>query len=275
MWDIGGGPSGVEYSWLTADSDVLYRTYTLQDLEPELQRRGVDSVVLVQASDSMAETETLLDAAERTTLRAAVVGWLPLNDPHQMEIELASTVDRRRLVGVRHLIHVADDPRWLLRPSVLQSLGLLADAGLTFDAVAETPRLLAQVPVVARQHPNLTIVLDHLGKPPIAGGRWQPWADLLTEAAARPNVVGKISGLATVSGSRIGAAHWQPYVDHALETFGPERLMFGGDWPFTLTAASYEQVWDASIGTLSALNSEDRETVLSSTAERIYSMEGL
>ena len=128
---------------------------------------------------------------------------------------------------------------------------------------------------MARRHPDLTIVLDHIGKPPISSGSFRPWADLLADIARCPNVVAKLSGLATVSGGDVSSHAWQPYVDHALTVFGPDRLMFGGDWPFTLTAATYEEVWDATSGTLQGLAPHEIEAVLSSTARRVYSLERL
>ncbi len=260
----------MKYDWLTKTSDVLYRNYTLTDIEPELAEHGVGALVLVQAADSPAENRVLLAAAAASPHPAAVVGWLPLHRPELVAAELPALRAHPEFVGVRHMIHRDPDPRWLLRPEVSDSLGLLAEAGLVFDAVAERPDLLAQVPLIARAHPDLTVVLDHLGKPPIATGEWQPWADLLAEAAAEPNVVAKISGLATVSGAEITARRWQPYVDHALACFGPGRLMAGGDWPFTLTAASYRTVWRTTLATLAHLSPVERVQVLTEVAWRTY-----
>ncbi len=273
IWDIHGGKYHVEYDWLTETSDVLYQTYTLHDLAPQLSEHGVGALVLVQASDSTAESYALLDAAAAAPCPAAVVGWLPLHEPDRAAGQLAR-LRRTAFVGVRHMIHRDPDPAWLLRPEVSEGLAMLAEAGLSFDAVAETTELLAQVPLIAAEHPTLTVVLDHLGKPPVAAGDWQPWADLLAMAAQAPNVVAKISGLATVSAPGFTAAHWQRYVDHALAIFGPDRLMVGGDWPFTLTAASYREVWQATLGTLAGLSPADRARVLSGTASRIYKLPG-
>ncbi|MGW4244494.1 amidohydrolase family protein [Nocardia sp. NPDC004722] len=268
VWDITGGKFDVEYDWLTNTSDVLWRTYTLDDLRPQLPEFEVGALVLVQAADSLAETRALLDAAERAPLPTAVVGWLPLHDPARTAAELDTP--HPALVGVRHMIHRDPDPVWLLRHEVSQSLALLAEAGLVFDAVAERPDLVAQVPVIAAAHPTLTVVLDHLGKPPIAERGWQPWADRLAEAAGCANVVAKLSGLATASAPGFTAADWQPYVDHALSVFGPDRILAGGDWPFTLTAASYRTVWRTTLDTLIALSPADRAAVLSENARRIY-----
>ncbi|MFI9511091.1 amidohydrolase family protein [Nocardia sp. NPDC052566] len=274
VWAVDGGKFRVEYDWLTNTSDVLFRTYTLDDAEPEFAEHGVGGVVLVQAADSLAENHALLAAAAATPRPAAVVGWLPLHRPDLVAAELPSLRAHPAFAGVRHMIHRDPDPKWLLRPEVSDGLGQLADAGLVFDAVAERPELLAQVPAIAHAHPGLTIVLDHLGKPPIATRQWQPWADLLTAAAAEPNVVAKISGLATASSPGFTAADWQPYVDHALAVFGPNRLMVGGDWPFTLTAASYRTVWHTTLDTLAHLTVEDRDQILSTVPRRVYRLPG-
>ncbi len=267
VWDISGGKFQVEYDWLEQTSEVLRRTYTLDDLEPDLDDLGVDALVLVQAADSTAENAALLDAAARAPRPAVVVGWLPLHRPERMPDALSRCPG---LVGVRHMIHRDPDPEWLLRPEVSRSLGLLAEAGLSFDAAAERPDLLAQVPVIAARHPTLPVILDHLGKPPIAAGGWQPWADLLAAAAAQPNVVAKISGLATVSAPGFTAADWRPYVEHTLAVFGADRVMLGGDWPFTLSAAAYPTVWQTTLDTLAHLSPGDRAAVLGETAARIY-----
>ena len=269
-----GGGSGVDYSWLTGstapDLDPLRRSFRLADLEPHLDTAGVDGIVLVQAADSLAETDELLRVAAGSVRPAAVVGWLPLADAAATARELDARSPASTLVGVRHLIHDEPDTRWLLRDDVAAGMRILEHRGLTFDAVAERPDLLAQVPVVARRHPELTIVVDHLGKPPIAAGDWQPWADLLSAAAAEPNVVGKVSGLNTASAARWQASDWQRYVDHAIDVFGPERLMLGGDWPVALLAGTYAEVWNALLTTISTLGAGERAAVTAATAQRVY-----
>ncbi|MFG1798154.1 amidohydrolase family protein [Nocardia sp. NPDC049149] len=272
VWQVDGGKFDVQYDWLNETSDVLRQNYTLADVDPALADHGVGAIVLVQAADSLAENRALLAAAVATSRPAAVVGWLPLHRPELVAAELPRWRSHPEFVGVRHMIHRDPDPKWLLRQEVSESLALLAEAGLAFDAVAERPDLLAQVPLIAREHPDLTIILDHLGKPPIASNGWQPWADLLSDAASAPNVVAKISGLATVSGTEISAARWQPYVDHALAVFGPGRLMVGGDWPFTLTAASYPTVWRTTMATLAHLDPAERVQVLTEVAWRTYQL---
>lgn len=269
VWDVQHRPVEVDYPWLTPELGALYRTYTLDDLRPQMEERSIHGVVLVQAADSLAETEALLCAAAVSPVPTKVVGWLPLDDPLATAAEL-DRIESAHFVGVRHMIHLDPDPRWLTRAGVGRSLDLLATADLTFDASAERIDLLQLLPGLARSHPDLTIVLDHLGKPPVAAVDDGRWADLIAEIAAHRNVVAKLSGLATVSGDEVSATRWQPYVDHALSLFGPRRLMFGSDWPFTLSAADYGQVWTTTAHTLASLCVDDRDQILGGTAERVY-----
>lgn len=270
VWDLADSPTRVDYPWLGPQLPLLNRSYELTELAPELAAAGVDAVVLVQAADAEAETEQLLRAAAGSPVPARVVGWLPLADPGATTVALQRFRDNPTLTGVRHLIHDEPDPQWLLRADVAQGMELVAEAGLSFDAVAEGPDLMAQLPTVAGRHPELTIVLDHLGKPPIAEAGWQPWADLLAEAAAEPNVVGKISGLGTASHPDWRPDHWQRYVGHAIDVFGPDRLMLGGDWPVALQAGSYADTWAATLAVLDGLTEPGRSRILGETAARVY-----
>ncbi len=271
VWDLTGGPFGVTYPWLT--SGPLHRTHTLAEVAPAMREVGVDALVLVQASDSLAETDELLRVAADAPVPATVVGWLPLDDADACRAALDARPDRR-LVGVRHLIHDEPDREWMLRPEVAAGMAVLEAAGLVFDAVAERPDLVAQLPTVARRHPGLTVVLDHLGKPPVASG-WtseesRAWARQLREVAAHPSVVAKVSGLGTVSAPGWSSADWAPYVEHALECFGAGRLMLGSDWPVCTLADDYVSVMGGLLDVVSAATTDERDLVLAGTARRVY-----
>jgi len=275
-------PARAPYPWLTPDLAVLDRAYGLADVEHELVEGGVSRVVLVQAADNVADTLNMFNEANRSTEAAGdrgktvdvagIIGWVPLASPAEAARLLDSWADRP-IVGVRHLIHREDDPDWVLRKDVSAGLELLVERGLTFDVCAESLELLARVPVLAERHPELRLVIDHLAKPPIASVGWQPWADLLSESATAPNVTAKISGLNTAAAPGWTSADLQPYVDHALATFGPRRLMVGGDWPFALLQArSYSQVWEAVRQTLELLNDVEREAIFGGTATTVYGL---
>ncbi|NRQ35558.1 amidohydrolase family protein [Nonomuraea sp. NN258] len=258
----------VDYPWLTPDLGILHRTYGPEDLMPELAAAGVDRTVLVQAADSLAETDAMLALADAHDFIAGVVGWVPLDRPEEAAHQITKYRKHPKFVGVRHLIHDEPDPDWLVQDTVLESLGLLAATGLTLDVVSRLPRHLDHVVTLAERHPTLKIVIDHLSKPGIRDGRWEPWASGLARAAALPTVHAKVSGLVTEADhDRWTVADLRPYVEHAIEVFGPRRLMYGSDWPVALPAAGYQQVWAAA---RELLGETDRDQVFGGTAGRFY-----
>lgn len=267
IWDA----DRVSYPWLD-EAPTLDRRYGLADVRRSLELVGVDRIVLVQAADDDADTELMLAAAASDDVVAGVVAWAPLRDPRGVAERLDRWGDAP-VVGLRHLVHRDRDPDLLDDPAVGRSLDLLGDRGLTFDVCAETIALLEKVPALADRHPGTRFVVDHLAKPPIATAGRQPWADALAEAARRPNVTAKVSGLNTAAAPGWSSADFVPYVEHALDCFGSERLMYGGDWPFALLAAdSYEHVATATIGALERLSADERADVLGATATRVYSL---
>jgi L-fucono-1,5-lactonase len=260
-----------DYAWL-GDVPQLPRTVELDEFWPEQAALGVRQVVLVQAADNVADTENMLRTARLHGQVAGVVAWVPLRDARAADALLERWRDEP-VVGVRHLVHRDPDPDLLRDPTVHETLDLLGERGLTFDVCAETPRLLGLVPDLAVRHPGLTLVVDHLGKPPIRDRGWEPWASLLAAAAEAPNVVAKLSGLSTAAAVGWTSADLAPYVEHALDVFGPRRLMYGGDWPFALLAASsYTEVWDGVHGTIESLADDDQRAVLAGTACRVYGL---
>lgn len=271
VWDLTGGPYGTSYPWIP--EGPLHRTHRLSEIEPTMAELAVRGIVLVQAADSLAETNELLRVAADAPLPANVVGWLPLANADQTAQQL-DALSGKNLVGIRHLIHDEADAKWLLRRNVAEGLEVIESAGLTFDAVAERPDLLEQVPTVAARHPDLTIVLDHIGKPPVSRG-WtsaeaQQWARLIAEIAEYPTVVAKLSGLATVSNRVWNVEDWRPFTDHALACFGAERLMLGSDWPIATLNGDYRGIMNALLRVLDGLTTGERRSVSVGTAERVY-----
>jgi L-fuconolactonase len=269
VWD----PARADYPWMTPELDRLRRPFDHADVVAEQAEAGIGATVLVQAADNLADTANMLRVARVYPQVAGVVAWVPLDDP----AEAARLLDdwhraAEPIVGVRHLVHREADPDWLLRPQVQDGLALLAERGLAFDVCAETAPLLRHVPALAARHPTLSLVVDHLGKPPIRARGWQPWAGLLAAAAEAPNVTAKLSGLNTAADpARWTPADLQPYVDHGVEVFGPNRLLYGGDWPFALLAAdSYSQIWTGIRACLDGLGPESLRAVLGGTARRVY-----
>lgn len=226
------------------------------------------ATVLVQTVTVAEETPEMLALAAEDSLIAGVVGWTDLTAPG-----IADTLAALRelpggegLVGIRHQVQSEPDPQWLLRPDVLRGLAAVAAAGLAYDLVI-LPHQLPAATAAAARLPELTFVLDHLGKPPVASGRLEPWAGQLRALAARPNTLAKLSGLVT-------EAHWdrwttadlRRYTDTALDAFGPDRLMAGSDWPVCTLAGSYEEVLDATRTLIEGLSAAEQRAVLTGTA---------
>jgi L-fuconolactonase len=269
FWDL----DKVEYPWLTADLGSIHRTFDVADVEPLVAASPVDDVILVQAAASYADTDAMIAVADRWERVVGIVAWLPLDDPAEAQRALERYREDSRIVGVRHQIHDEPDPDWILQDSVSEGLRLVEKAGLAYDVVAVLPRHLEHVPRLAAAFPNLQIVIDHLAKPPIADHGWEPWASLLTAAAAAPNVTAKISGLDTAAGPGYTAADLKSYVQHALSRFGADRLMFGSDWPVSTLAGGYARWWEAVAEVLAPLTAGERSAVYAGTAARVYALE--
>lgn len=269
LWDV----TARAHRWLAEPAmEPLRRAFTPADLAAVAEPAGVTGTVLVQVLAEVAETREFLAVAAATPLVAGVVGWVDLTAG-----DVAETLDAlrdgpggRQLVGIRHLVQDEPDPDWLARPDVRRGLRAVAAAGLRYDLLTRPHQLPAAIDTV-RALPELTFVLDHLSKPPIATDELEPWASRLRELATAPNVVAKLSGLVTEAEWACWTAkHLRPYVAAALEAFGPDRLMFGSDWPVCLLASSYQRWADTAEELLAELSEPEREAIFAGTARRTY-----
>jgi L-fucono-1,5-lactonase len=229
--------------------------------------------VLVQVLPDLDESIEFLATAAAEPLIAGVVGWIDLTGSPARDIErLRSAPGGELLAGIRHLVQAEPDPRWLERDDVLAGLAAVRDAGLVYDLLVVPHQFPAAITAV-RALPDLTFVLDHLGKPPVATGQLEPWATGLATLAREPNVVAKLSGLVTEADRQ----HWtpadlRPYAETALEAFGPDRLMLGSDWPVCLLAGTYAEVMAAADSLLEGLTPAERDAVRGGTATRVYGL---
>lgn len=271
FWDL----DRVEYPWLTPEAGILHRTYLPGDLAPELAAAGVDATIVVQAADSREETAFLLELATATDWVQAVVGWVPLLDPAACSAALDRWCEVPAFRGIRHLVHDEADPDWLVRPTVLESLRMVAERDLVFEIPAEFPRHLGHVPALAEAAPDLAIVIDHLGKPPVASGEVRPWATAFRAACAPPQVRAKLSGLGTEARpGRWSRADLAPYVDVALDALGPDRLLFGSDWPVLLANGDYATTVAETLATVDRLAPGERDAIRGGTASALYRLGG-
>ena len=286
LWELGpelgpgpgpsaGGPDGGSprpYAWLGPQHGGLFRSYGEAEARENLDAASVGGAVLVQADDTPADTESMLAVAERNSWVLGVVGWIPLDKPSEAEKELHRFVRNPAFRGVRHLVH--DDPRddFLELPTVRDSLRMVAGHGLAFDVPDAYPRHLGRTVQLARELPELTIVLDHLGKPPLPdAAAMDLWRADFRALAELPNTVAKVSGL-YLPGVPYTAEALRPLWDEAMDAFGPGRLMFGGDWPVSTLGAPYGRTLEVLLELAGELNSTERQEFLEATAVRTYGL---
>lgn len=264
LWRIARG----DYGWLTPETGPIFRDYEVSDLSPILQRHGIDRTILVQAAPTVAETRFLLEIAGNTPFVAGVVGWADFADPEASRL-IAEAATDRLLVGLRPMVQDIADDDWLVRPELTPAFRALIAANLVFDALV-LPRHLPRLLLIAERHPDLTIVIDHGAKPHIRHARLDPWAADMAALARCSNVVCKLSGLASEAGPGWDVAQLEPYVRHLIEIFGPERLLWGSDWPVVELVSSYDAWVQASERLLGSLPPAARTAIFGGNAARIY-----
>lgn len=258
-----------DYGWMSDEMQPLRHDFLAPELESVLDGSGVSGSVVVQARQSVEETEWLLQLAGQCSLIRGVVGWVPLTDDGIGEC-LDRLCENRRLRGVRHVLHDEPDDDYMLREDFNRGVDKLASRGLSYDILV-FERHLPQTIEFVDLHPNQIFVLDHIAKPRIREGILSPWRENIRKLARRPNVCCKLSGMVTEA----NWAEWKqgeltPYFDTVLAAFGPSRLMFGSDWPVVTLAASYQRWMSTVRQLLSGLSSDEQEMIGSGTATAAY-----
>src|SRR5438093_253678 len=256
------------YTWPERVGDRFARDFTPDDLRPELARCGIKGTVLVQVLHQVGgETEECLDLCKKVDFVRGVVGWLPLADPDATSRALERLRSRGKLVGVRHLISNEPDPRWLLQYGVVESQKLLAAAGLAFDAIPVNAAQFESVLELAERLPELKIVINHLGRPPLPVRGWEPWASQVARAAEHRNVSIKLSiGLDVIMRWRWSTDEMRRYSDHVLDLFTSNRVMAASNCPVILDSATYEQTWKDTSAHVAALPVDERHAPTGGTA---------
>jgi len=260
----------VRDSWITDEMSLLRRDFLPEELETLLAANGMNGSIAVQADPSEHETRFLLELAERHPLVLGVVGWVDLLAPDLSErLEHFSRSEHFR--GVRHLAQAeADD--FLAREVVARGVGKLRDFNLTYDILVY-PRQLAATLSLVEKLPGQPFVVDHMAKPLIVEGVTEPWAARMRELASHPNVWCKLSGLVTEANWTMWRPEdFHPYLDVVFDAFGPERLMFGSDWPVCLLAAEYIQVVELIEDFTRRLSAPERDAVFGGNAASFYGL---
>lgn len=258
-----------EFEWIDDSMAAIQRDYLPADLRPLLASNGMQGSIAVQARQTLEETEWLLELARQNPdVVCGVVGWAPLEAP-----ELPAVLERLTreplLRGLRHVVQAEPDG-FLLSPSFEAGVRRLAGTGLVYDLLILAHQMPEAIRFVDR-HPDLPVVLDHLGKPDLRALQLEPWAGHLQQLARRPNVFCKLSGMVTEAAWACWSAEQlQPFFEVALEAFTPSRLLAGSDWPVLEVASSYTRWWQTLRGWTAGLTASEKEQLFGGTAAAVY-----
>jgi len=258
-------------AWITDAMAVLRRDFVPSELVREMSAAGIDASIAVQADQSEAETRFLLSLAAASPEIAGVVGWIDLRAPDIAE-RLQHWSRYERLRGFRHIAQAELDDRFLVQPEFVRGVRALAEHGFTYDILIY-PRQLPAAIELAQKAPEQRFVLDHIAKPPIASGEMSAWREGIRKLAQNLNVFCKLSGLVTEAEWRgWRASDFRPYLDVVLEAFGPERLMFGSDWPVCELRAGYAEVAAIVHDWATRLSTNEQAQLWGGTAARCYGL---
>ncbi|MCU4178085.1 amidohydrolase family protein [Bosea sp. BH3] len=264
LWQLARG----DYGWLTPVLAPLYRDFGPDDLSPLLAQNDIASTILVQAAPTEAETRFLLETAAATPFVAGVVGWADFEAPDAAD-RIAALAADPLLVGLRPMVQDIPDPDWLARPDLAPAFAALERHGLVFDALVKPPQIPALLRLLDRET-ELPVVIDHGAKPDLTTADLNIWRDSIAALAARPNTSCKLSGLVTEAAAGWTDATLSPVVIHLLACFGPQRLLWGSDWPVVTLRASYERWFETARNLTATLSESDRAAIFGGNAARIY-----
>lgn len=264
FWTLSRG----DYGWLTPELGPIHRDFGPKDLAPLLARHGIERTILVQAAPTEAETAFLLGIAADTPGVAGVVGWTDF-DAADAAARIAELAQEPLLVGLRPMVHDIPDADWLARPALDPAFEAMAATGLVFDALLK-PRHIAPMLTALARHPRLAVVIDHAAKPDLVAGDLGSWRDGIAALAADRRVFCKLSGLVTEAGADWTQEVLRPVFDHLLRHFGPERLIWGSDWPVVTLRADYARWYETADGLLAALPASQRDAIFGGNASRLY-----
>ncbi|MCR5858606.1 amidohydrolase [Mesorhizobium sp. J428] len=266
FWRLSRG----DYAWLTPDLHTIHRDFLPEDIKPLLRSNGISGTVLVQAAPTEAETEFMLSLARDHAFIEAVVGWVDF-EAADAPARIAKLAADPKLKGLRPMIQDLPDDDWMLRPSLAPAFRALIGQGLVFDALV-LPRHLTNLSVLLARHPGMRTIIDHCAKPAIAAGDIAGWAHDMRRLASETEAFCKLSGLVTEADAGWSVETLRPCVDFVLEHFGPDRLIWGSDWPVCLLASDYASWLEATDVLLGGCTDGERDAILGGNAIRAYGL---
>jgi L-fuconolactonase len=248
---------------------AIRRDFLPGDLEPLMHHFVIEGTVAVQARQTLEETTWLLGLAEQHPLIRGAVGWVPLTEGARVKQTLERLAANPKLRAVRHVVQDEVDPRFILRSDFNEGVSALGEFRLRYDILIFERHLPAAIEFVDR-HPNQPFILDHISKPRIKERILSPWDRNIRELAKRQNVCCKLSGMVTEADPRWTPQMLQPYIDVVLEAFGPQRLMYGSDWPVMLLASDYARWYRTVTVAIGKLSKAEQERIMGGTAAEKY-----
>ena len=264
--------SPVSHSWINEQMKVIRRDFLPSDLKPVFVKNGVDGCVAVQADQTLAETDFLLEHAHNNAFVKGVVGWVDLRSP-DVDQALEKYAKDKNLKGYRHIVQDEADHNFMLRPDFLRGISKLEQYGAVYDILIFPHQLGATLELV-KKFPNQKFVIDHIAKPYIKDGFYDGWAAMMKEIAKHENAHCKISGMITEADFKTWTPEQiHPYMLLVLEAFGPERCMYGSDWPVCLVAGTYTQVKELTTNFISSLSTTEQVAIMGQNAVEFYGLE--
>lgn len=262
----------VKHSWINEQMSVIRRDFLPSDLKPVYVKNGVDGCVAVQADQTLAETDFLLEHAHNNAFVKGVVGWVDLRSA-DVDKDLEKYAKDKHLKGYRHIVQEEADHNFMLRPDFLRGISKLEQYGAVYDILIFPHQLGATLELV-KKFPNQKFVIDHIAKPYIKDGFYDGWATMMKEVAKHENVFCKISGMITEADFKSWTPEQiHPYMLLALAAFGPERCMYGSDWPVCLVAGTYTQVMELTTNFISSLSTTEQAAIMGQNAVDFYGLE--
>lgn len=267
-------PARGDYDWMPMDNAILARSYGPADLTPHLKQHGIKATVLVQAAATINETEYMLGLADATPYVAGVVGWIDFEKPDDLA-QLRRLTEHPKFLGVRPMIQDIPDDDWMLRTDIQWAFEALCELDLTFDALG-FPRHLANFHTLLTRYPTMRVVIDHCMKPQIRDHteeNYSFWADGMAKIASDTNAFCKYSALVTEAKEGWIADDLRPYVDHVFNAFGPERMIWGSDWPVSRLARGYDDWREAALELADHLSEAEKVAVFGGNAKSFYRLD--
>lgn len=260
-----------KHAWIDDNMAVIRKDFMPSDLEVVYQENGIDGCVAVEADQTLAETDFLLKLASEHDFIKGVVGWVDLRN-NTIETTLEIYSQHQKLKGFRHVVQGEADHNFLLRPQFMMGISLLKKFNFTYDILILPHQLGAALEFV-KQFPNQKFVIDHIAKPYIKDGFYDGWAVLMKEIAKHDNVSCKVSGMITEADYKLWTPEQiKPYMELVLEAFGPERLLFGSDWPVCLVAGNYSKVKRVVTDFISELSANEQAQIMGRNAINFYNL---